>query len=299
MTGKLMLMAGAGLLLCACTSTRTGGNQGQTHWLQSCEKDADCGELSCLCGFCVSECAAGGSCSVEGRDTECFAANANAVRALCEAPQAQPLCLEPCDGECSAGQRCVDGACIADEPEAPRAGMSGGGTAGFGGTAGTSSEPGPEATPAKIVLYNATDRPYFLHTGANCAGIKDWFRVLEDGTRVEIEGNCTTDCATYDPSKGPVGCPAICRADEYATLQPGAGVTYDWDGAGWENDPRGCQARIPIPTGTELELQFCWLDMAPAGDPFPGPPAPGSVHCESMQVVHGEQSTLRYEIRNP
>lgn len=41
----------------ACGSQVSGGNTGsETHWLQSCDSDADCGVYSCLCGVCSRSC---------------------------------------------------------------------------------------------------------------------------------------------------------------------------------------------------------------------------------------------------
>lgn len=48
----------------ACAKSETPPGNGQTHWLQRCEDDADCGDLSCECGVCTIECV---------RDTSCRA----------------------------------------------------------------------------------------------------------------------------------------------------------------------------------------------------------------------------------
>lgn len=58
---KPQLRFAASLLLCgvvaSCGSRVSSGNTGsETHWLQSCEQDADCGAYSCYCGVCTRSC---------------------------------------------------------------------------------------------------------------------------------------------------------------------------------------------------------------------------------------------------
>lgn len=49
--------------LSACGSRLSGGNTGsETHWLQSCDSDAECGIYSCLCGVCSRSCDDGEEC---------------------------------------------------------------------------------------------------------------------------------------------------------------------------------------------------------------------------------------------
>lgn len=55
-------------VLPACGSRTSGGNTGsETHWLQSCDTDAECGAYSCLCGVCSRSCSDGVDC--EGGST--------------------------------------------------------------------------------------------------------------------------------------------------------------------------------------------------------------------------------------
>jgi hypothetical protein len=123
------------LLLSGCSDSRAGGRQGQTHWLQACETDPECGELQCICGVCIAACEPDGACEAAGRETECQPREGTAASALCAGEAPEPICLEPCADGCDDGQRCVGGACIA----APRAsGHSGaGGSSGTDGGAGT------------------------------------------------------------------------------------------------------------------------------------------------------------------
>src|SRR6185436_8956632 len=67
-------------------SSPTPQGDSQTNWLKSCDADADCGALSCVCGVCTRACDGGASCD-EG--FECFAKSAPATVAACSG-QAPP-----------------------------------------------------------------------------------------------------------------------------------------------------------------------------------------------------------------
>jgi hypothetical protein len=118
MFDKIFVIFVLGLMLGACSSTHGAKSQGQTHWLEQCDSDADCGagELTCECGVCVASCGQDGQCSVSGLETECFVASSTAVETLCGAGRPSPpsLCLEACTGSCAEGQVCASGACIAE-----------------------------------------------------------------------------------------------------------------------------------------------------------------------------------------
>jgi hypothetical protein len=52
-----------GLVLQACAKTDTGGGSGsETHWLATCETDADCQVGACLCGVCSVACSTSNDC---------------------------------------------------------------------------------------------------------------------------------------------------------------------------------------------------------------------------------------------
>jgi hypothetical protein len=99
---------------CVGTSERT--EDGQTHWLETCEVDSACGaNLACVCGHCVARCEANNACSVNGMETLCAGAESPAVKLLC-GEQAAPsaLCLEVCEerSDCDDDQRCLDNHCV-------------------------------------------------------------------------------------------------------------------------------------------------------------------------------------------
>jgi hypothetical protein len=109
------LFIGAAVVAACGESSDT--EDSQTHWLDECQRDGDCGgALSCECGRCVESCESGTSCDVRGRTTECFESTHPATEAICGGSASGALCLEPCTaGSCPADQLCREGACV---PEA-------------------------------------------------------------------------------------------------------------------------------------------------------------------------------------
>lgn len=101
------------LLVAGCDANRGPRAGGLTNWLRVCERDADCGDLRCLCGACTLPCDAAGECA-ELDGTACIDAEESGAIALCdgEAPTSPGLCLERCsDDDCGAGAACVAGVC--------------------------------------------------------------------------------------------------------------------------------------------------------------------------------------------
>ena len=86
----------------------------QTNWLVSCQRDAECGELSCLCGVCTLSCAGDAACG-DAPGSSCLKADEPGVLAACDGapPAVTGMCLPRCDADsCSPGQQCVAGACL-------------------------------------------------------------------------------------------------------------------------------------------------------------------------------------------
>lgn len=56
--GVCAIMLGSALALSAagCGKSNTGGEGSETHWLQTCDTDDDCGVGQCLCGVCTLPC---------------------------------------------------------------------------------------------------------------------------------------------------------------------------------------------------------------------------------------------------
>jgi hypothetical protein len=305
MSRKLWIVAGIALLLStSCTRTRMPAAQGQTHWWKSCDTNADCGEqtdLSCICSVCMAECAqSGDSCEVDGRQAECFGANASAVKAFCgaSAPAAAPVCLEPCESECGDGYRCAGGACIPIEMSGGTAGSAstaGRGAAG-GGSAGTGEHDGgqPEPSPATIELVNGSNAPVYAQT-KECSGNPSWFRIGTTGTEISPFLYCAADCAT-NPT-GPQGCAAICQAPQFSKLDPGGSIRFEWDGMYWENEPAGCANHVALVRGEPLQLTFCWMTKTPVESVpgFPEQPSPEDMTCGTLVARSGDQM-LRFTI---
>jgi hypothetical protein len=117
---------GCTLSLCAvagCAKVRMqAGTDGATHFLVECDADAECGELSCLCGVCSTSCSEDAQCSDLNDQATCLTGSAMSCGA------AEKSCAVECDGDadCSgsgAGARCSAGACIRPAtPSTPDAG---------------------------------------------------------------------------------------------------------------------------------------------------------------------------------
>lgn len=100
-----------GLLLSACGARTAQPEDSQTHWLQACDDDSDCGDLSCECGRCVETCGPNSAC-VDRRT--CFSQTSNASASLCADEAPVDVCLVACDhvSDCDHNEECLDGACI-------------------------------------------------------------------------------------------------------------------------------------------------------------------------------------------
>src|SRR5690242_13846020 len=95
------------IVLCACGSTPPQSEQSQTHWLTECRSDADCGELSCVCGSCAAYCDDDESCDVAGLATSCRARASEAAHGLCGGHDStSAVCLVACDDGCGKDQHC-------------------------------------------------------------------------------------------------------------------------------------------------------------------------------------------------
>lgn len=104
------------LLVAACGTTGSPSVGTQTHWLQACELDDECGsDLQCVCGVCTTVCeGADTSCALDG--ASCIAAEETGAIALCRGtpPSIGGLCLPRCEsGQCPSGTACVAQVCVA------------------------------------------------------------------------------------------------------------------------------------------------------------------------------------------
>lgn len=72
-----------------------GGTGSDTNWLRACDDDAECGDLSCVCGVCTLECSSDSTCNRYGA-LECLSASALAACSGSSVP-AGGICVAACD----------------------------------------------------------------------------------------------------------------------------------------------------------------------------------------------------------
>ena len=110
--------------IAACDSS-VGGSGGETHWLDDCDSDDDCGgrSLTCLCGVCTRGCQSDGDCRAGARAATCFTTASPGVVRRCGVgvtAESPGICLNVCnsDADCRAGDTCASGKCVAAVSEA-------------------------------------------------------------------------------------------------------------------------------------------------------------------------------------
>jgi hypothetical protein len=102
----------------SCSPSRGPEVGGETHWLALCKHDSDCGEegLQCICGTCTKPCEGDDAC----RGEQCYDSQSPLLLDRCDNwdSEAVPaICLAQCEGDaaCKRGQRCLQGACVAED----------------------------------------------------------------------------------------------------------------------------------------------------------------------------------------
>ncbi len=107
-------VAGLGMFAVACSPGSSPRAGTQTNWLTSCDSDADCGDLQCLCGACTLVCSDDASClGLSG--AACVPAEDDGAVALCggKVSASPAMCLQPCSAEgCGEGTSCQAGVCV-------------------------------------------------------------------------------------------------------------------------------------------------------------------------------------------
>src|SRR5688500_7556915 len=83
-------LLGGAALATSCGRATSHGGDSNTHWLQDCNEDADCGPLSCLCGICSHACAGSDDCRGLGDAAACAVPESceGAGQAACVAAEA-------------------------------------------------------------------------------------------------------------------------------------------------------------------------------------------------------------------
>src|SRR5687767_2151445 len=136
---------GAGLLTGCGEVNEGGGTDSNTHWLEPCERDAECGDLVCVCGQCTQPCEDDGACG-DLPGASCAQSNA------CSSASEPSSCVAECtrDADCGAlreGLRCLEQQCV-PIAESSSGGRAGTGVGSGGAPAGNSSRAGNGGTSA-------------------------------------------------------------------------------------------------------------------------------------------------------
>lgn len=103
------------VLVAACGPSDAPRTGVQTNWLKSCQSDAQCGDLECLCGACSLPCDSSDTACSGLSGGSCVPSDDSGTIALCggSPPLMAGICLQRCEvGECSDGTTCVEGVCV-------------------------------------------------------------------------------------------------------------------------------------------------------------------------------------------
>lgn len=113
-----LLACGLALAAWSCAGTEAPSYGGESHWLDGCVYDGDCGggSLRCVCGTCTRGCASDDGCGERG-DALCVNAGSPLLQRRCERqslPAHDGVCIARCEGDdsCLPGKACVSGACV-------------------------------------------------------------------------------------------------------------------------------------------------------------------------------------------
>ncbi len=125
------LIAAIGALPSCNGNTDSSGTDSNTHWLERCDSDVECGELSCICGTCTKSCTTATSCETYGSQATCTMVSG------CTDAAAPTACVVTCNtnADCD-GASCEMGQCRKGSGSGS-GGTGGAGGAGAGGTAGS------------------------------------------------------------------------------------------------------------------------------------------------------------------
>lgn len=97
--------------LAGCYGSDGQAKDSQSHWLQACSSDGDCGDSEqCACGVCTIECEESAAC---GASSRCASTSSHAA---CEGSGPARVCLSACDDDddCGAsGLECQGSVCVA------------------------------------------------------------------------------------------------------------------------------------------------------------------------------------------
>lgn len=92
----LCLLALAALPPSCGGNSESTGTDSNTHWLEECDDDSDCGSLACVCGACSKPCDTAAACEGFGANAVCV------VPTTCDEPSPPAVC----DVQCTTGAEC-------------------------------------------------------------------------------------------------------------------------------------------------------------------------------------------------
>lgn len=115
-----LLLAALAAVACSNPGPRA---EGETHWLEACVVDEDCGGGACICNVCTATCDGDASCQAAATPARCFHTRSASLELACadgEAVDGVAICLADCtsDADCFDAQSCQQGACIPAPPSA-------------------------------------------------------------------------------------------------------------------------------------------------------------------------------------
>ena len=81
----------------------------ETHWMQYCDVDADCGSFQCLCNRCTVSCGDTVACSITDAPSVCMLAGSTRSQQVCSEAELSDIpvgiCLPSCSEAQPSGQR--------------------------------------------------------------------------------------------------------------------------------------------------------------------------------------------------
>ena len=126
--GVLASLVGVLALAISCRGSTSTGTDSNTHWLSSCSGDADCGDLSCICGVCSTPCTIDGHCDGLGESAVC-----EELSTCATAAGPHQLCTAACSIQADCQKFSADLTCVGNHCE--HAGRTASGQGGAGASA--------------------------------------------------------------------------------------------------------------------------------------------------------------------
>lgn len=283
-TSMLVLVLLALGAACGAKSTESEGpnNGGRTHFLSSCEADAECGSLACLAKVCTRRCDTDVDCSDLDAAARCD------VDVCAVAPASEPA-PSPSD----AGR--ADDALSCEELRAPP----------------------PDAERMDVRLTNDSGEYLVLDSPFGCAGSVYVDIQSKDSASpgVTVAGQCTFTCDEVLPQ--PIGCDPSCPGASPLVLDPGETVTVPWerrlattvtvapDCCSADYCPTECmllriaapgphRATLMVATLTEAEATVC-RTASTTSPPFPPPGVEEGLVCR-VEPDEFDSVTLDFEL---